>query len=566
MVRTALINTATNLRAANGTPKSDDAADSVIAQGGGLIDVYHAATAKALMGVTGDGIAQPSILGSHSFGEVPVVNSRTRHIENVTVAIRDVSGRERTYSLSLANNRDMERAGISASTDETEITVPAYGEEIFTVSATVDGDIIRELPEPIEMQWYVTARSDDGETLRMPFYLKPVMTVPYNQVGSVQTISGNLAAGDGGLQLAPGVTYQDVPFEVSEGTFKIEGRLDFPQIVAGLFHDLDFALLDPDGNELDSSANSGGPEFVEARVTRPGTYVYRVIGFANANTDYTITSKQIVGGASDPATLSAIAGEFTDAQNRQVDFDGAFTLTWGAPGGEQGFEVERSSDGGQSWQTVATAPSRATSVALSGQPDGALRYRLRTLYPGQIGTYVSDPSNAQSVLVDHRTLVDITGAVQTAMSNVTFAGGVFQFDLSLTNKAAEAYVPQVELKVVRVNSTSGTVTAANADNGGAGTAASPAAYGYSNQLGADQVFSAGETSAARNLRFNDPRGELFTYDVQVTAYRSASGAAGGASAPAGSTNTQGGTGTQLPLTTLLRFTANPLTKTVSLVR
>ena len=37
---------------------------------------YHAVYAKALMGVAGDGIDKPGILGSHSFGEVPVVNNR----------------------------------------------------------------------------------------------------------------------------------------------------------------------------------------------------------------------------------------------------------------------------------------------------------------------------------------------------------------------------------------------------------------------------------------------------------------------------------------------------------
>src|SRR5262249_51523306 len=70
MVRTALINTATNLRSGSGTPKADGAgADSIIAQGGGLVDVYGAVNTKALMGVIGDGIIQPGILGSYSFGE-----------------------------------------------------------------------------------------------------------------------------------------------------------------------------------------------------------------------------------------------------------------------------------------------------------------------------------------------------------------------------------------------------------------------------------------------------------------------------------------------------------------
>ncbi|MDT7806208.1 MAG: minor extracellular serine protease Vpr [Acidobacteriota bacterium] len=568
MVRTALINTATNLRAADGTPKTDGSADSINAQGGGLVDVWHAVNAKALMGVAGDGIVEPSILGSHSFGEVPVINSRTTHTESVPVTIHDVSGQQRTYNLSLANNRDTQRAGISTSLGQTSVTVPAYGDATFTVGATVDGDLIRSLPEPIQMQWYVTASSADGESLRMPFYLKPVMSVPANQVGSVETLTGTVTAGDGALQLAPGVTYVDVPFEVKQDTFKVDGRLDFPQIVAGVFHDLDLSLLDPDGNEIAKSANAGGPEFVSVRVSRPGTYTYRVIGFANAQTDFIITSTQLTGGSSEPATLGTIPGEFRDAQNRAVDFDGAFSLYWGATtGSERGFEVERSADNGQNWQVIASVPAGTTTIALNAQPDGALQYRLRSLYPGQIGTYVSDPSNVQSVLIDHRTLVDITSAVQTAMSNVTFAGSIFQLDLTMTNKAAESYVPYVELRVVRISSTSGTVTAANADNGGAGSAASPAAYNYSNQLGSDQEFTPGETSAARSLRFNDPRAEMFSFDVQVTAYRRASGASGGSTSAIAPASQNGTTSAQLPgVTSLLRFTANPLTKSVSLVK
>ncbi|HLM56485.1 MAG TPA: S8 family serine peptidase, partial [Pyrinomonadaceae bacterium] len=531
-VRTALINTATNLRDAAGTPKPDGpAADSVIAQGGGLVDVHHAINAKALMGVAGDGLTTPSILGSHSFGEVPVVNSRTTHTESVTVTLQDNSGQERTYTLAVAGNRDL-RDGLGASVAQQTVTVPANGSATFKVNAVIDGDRIRSLPEPIQMQWYVTARSADGESLRMPFYLKPVMGVPANHVASVETYAGRVAAGDGALQLASGTTYVDVPFDVSEDAFRVDARLDFPQVVAGLFHDLDFLLLGPDGAEVGSSAQSGGPEFINANVTRGGRYTYRVVGFANLQTDFTITSKQIVGGESAPATLGAIQSEFRDAQGRQVDLDGAFTLYWGANGSERGFEVERSADGGATWQTAASAPAGSSLLTLSNQPDGALQYRLRSLYPGQIGTYVSDPGNSQSVFVDRRTLVDISSAVETVMSNVSFAGGVFQLDLSMTNKAAESYLPYAELRIVRVNSASGTVTAANADNRGAGTPTSPAAYNYSATLGADQAFTPGETSAARTMRFNDPKAELFTFDVQVTAYKRASGAAGGGGAPA----------------------------------
>jgi subtilisin family serine protease len=572
MVRTALINTATNLRSASGTPKADGSSDSIIAQGGGLIDVWHAINAKALMGVAGDGIAEPSILGSHSYGEVPVINSRITHTENVTVTIKDVSGQQRTYNLSVANNRNAQSAGISTALSQTSITVPANGEATFTVGGTVDGDLIRQLSNPpVAMQWYVTASSADGESLRMPFYMVPVLSVPANQIGSVATYTGQVTVGDGGLQLLDGVSYVDVPFEVDDDTFSIDARLDFPQVVAGLFHDLDFALLDPDGNVVKDSANSGGPEFINVRVTRGGTYKYRVIGFANAQTDFTITSKQLVGGASDPATLSTISGEFVNAQAQQVDFDGQFKVSWQKVGGEQGFEVERSSDGGQNWEVVTRVAPDATSATLTDQPDGTYSFRVRSLYPGQIGTYVSDPSNAQTIVVSRRTLVDITNVAESAIvdGTLSFAGGATQFDMKLVNKDVKTYLPRLSFRVVGISSTSGQVAAANADSGGDGRAvANAAVYDYSQRLGTDEAFSASEVSGAKTFRFSNPRGELFSIVAQVTAYERAGGTGGGEGGPVGAPPpSQGGLPVALPNpTSLLQLTFNPVTRTVTVRR
>ncbi|HET6892846.1 MAG TPA: S8 family serine peptidase, partial [Pyrinomonadaceae bacterium] len=128
MIRTALINTATNMRDESRTPKPEGlTADSIIAQGGGLIDVSEAVQAKALMGVTGDGINTPGILGSHSFGEVFVINSRVTHTSSVEVTIRDVSGQGGTYNLGVANNRDLQLAGINVSLSQQSVTLQPNG-------------------------------------------------------------------------------------------------------------------------------------------------------------------------------------------------------------------------------------------------------------------------------------------------------------------------------------------------------------------------------------------------------------------------------------------------------
>ncbi|MDT5272650.1 MAG: hypothetical protein QOH49_4836 [Acidobacteriota bacterium] len=213
---------------------------------------------------------------------------------------------------------------------------------------------------------------------------------------------------------------------------------------------------------------------------------------------------------------------------------------------------------------AASVPALRAMPEVKGVRPDALLYRVRGLHDGQIGFYVTPASAAQGVLVDRRTLVDITNAVQTAMSNVTFASGVFQLDLNLTNATANTYLPYVLLRVVGVSSASGTVRVSNADNGGAGMTISPAVFDYSTSLGSDQTFAGGEITAARTLRFADARGELFTYDIQVTAYQRASGAGGGAAAGGNSGGSAGGTSQSgLAPTSLIRVAANPLTKSVS---
>ena len=135
-VRTALINTATNLRSAAGTPKADGStADDIISQGGGLIDVYGAINTKAIMGVAGDGIVQPSILGSYSFGEAPILNNRIVNTKSVTVTVQDLSGQGGTYNLATANNRYFDRPGITAGTSVKSVSVPAGGAATFTATS-----------------------------------------------------------------------------------------------------------------------------------------------------------------------------------------------------------------------------------------------------------------------------------------------------------------------------------------------------------------------------------------------------------------------------------------------
>jgi subtilisin family serine protease len=584
VVRTALINTATNMRNNAGGTKADgpDTADSIIAQGGGLIDVYHAVYAKALMGVTGDGIDQPGILGSYSYGQVPVVNNRITSTQPITVTVRDMSGEGSTYNLNVANNRDLQLAGISVATSQSSVSVPANGTATFTVNATFNGDQIRDVMaaktvgtsvvfENIQMEWYVTAQRADGkESLRMPFYFKPGPSMPASPITENRTQTATVPAASAGNKLASGVDYVDVPMDVPASTYKLDVSAEWFERPTGSQEDIDYELLDPDGNVLMSSGNGAGTtESVSVSISRGGTYTHRLIGFANAATDVTITSTLSEGPAAPAA--QTIPGDFTDAQNRNVDFDGTFTLNWTPIGGEQGFEIEKSSASNPDWTVVADVAGNTTSYNFANLANDSYLFRVRGIQPGQIGKYVTNAGNVVSVLVANRSKVDVTNVVSYPVSNVSLSGGVWQQDVSLVNNSPNAFVPFVDFNVVGVTSATGTVRVINADNGQNGTMpANAALFSFTNKLGADQIFDPAETTASRTIRFQNSASEMFSWDVQVTAYV-ANVESSGASSPAPPSGSQPPTGGGSPsanspltkISAVMRFTANPLTKTVT---
>ncbi|HEV8237910.1 MAG TPA: S8 family serine peptidase [Thermoanaerobaculia bacterium] len=563
MVRTALINYATNLRTAAGDPIHKP--NPIVAQGGGLVDVAAAVNAPALMGVVGDGVDEPALLGSHSFGRLPVVNTRTGHDERVTARLFDTSGAGGSYTFSVVDNRGLELPGVSVAVQPSRVDVPAGGDVDFDVTVTVDGDQLRTMPDE-DLQWYVVATGADGTSLRMPFYLQPAPSQPAAAVGEETTAyEGIVLAGDTGAQLVGDVTYTDVPFTVRADTYALDATLDVSiPSVEGTYPDLDLILFDANGDELASSLSSGVPEHLEALTLGPGTYTYRAVGWLNGPTPFTITSKQLLGGQ--PPVLQPIAGEWTSASGAQIDFDGSFTLSWQPAGGETSFEIERSLDGGN-WQTVASAAAGATSSTLSGQPAGTLAFRVRSLSPGRIGSFVSAPSATQTIVVDPRVEEIITSSVATAMAGTSFSGGVYSLDLKLTNQSLISYVPRVKLDIVRVQSTSGNVRTINADNGGNGlSTATFARYEYGNQLGADEQWTPAETTGARTLRFQDTLGEMFTFDVAVTANRRTAVANGTPDGPAGGSGATGSGSAPSGSTSLLSFRVNPLTGSVIVTR
>ena len=206
MIRAALMNTATNLRQADGTPVADGT-QTVNQQGAGLIDAAAAANAKALMGtgaVAPSGSApmarannicpnyggnpsplcgatsNPDFLASHSFGAVPIASVEGTATTTRTISIYDIrdGAGAGTYELSASNVRGVDGQNVqvsftnAAGEPATSVEVPAGGGASFNVTVTVSG---AKLANPSQIEWYVTAtRADGGQRLRMPFYYRAV--------------------------------------------------------------------------------------------------------------------------------------------------------------------------------------------------------------------------------------------------------------------------------------------------------------------------------------------------------------------------------------------------------
>lgn len=280
--------------------------------------------------------------------------------------------------------------------------------------------------------------------------------------------------------------------------------------------------------------------------------------------------------------LSGIGGtEVTD--NPPVDINGAYQLQFAKPATgatPSKFRVQESKDNGATWATLADVDASQTTYDVSGRANGVYQYRVTGLFPVQYGLLAGPASATKSVHVDRRVEQDVTSLIQTAIvdGSLSFAGGVTQYDQTLKNASSTTVYPPLRFVITSVQSSSGRVSVANADNGGAGTSGSPATFDYSNTFGYD--FAPNEVSASKHLKFNNPASEMFQFTAVVyanlpdPAYAQSSstgGAApsGGAASPSGAgsqPNTVGGIALPNVQPTVLTFTVNPLTGTIKLVQ
>ncbi|MCA1617986.1 MAG: hypothetical protein LC795_01440 [Acidobacteria bacterium] len=367
----------------------------------------------------------------------------------------------------------------------------------------------------------------------MPLYLKATQSLSSSEISGseTETFTGTVTAGDAGVQrdnevyVAEGATYVDVEVPVDAATLKLDATLRWEYAdVAGVgIPDLDFQLPDPNGNEIDSSGNSSGPEHISADTTIPGTYTYRVYGWANGPTDFTVESTKLKGGAA--PVVRPFASDFTLGAER-FDFDGNVSLAWAPQGSVEAYEIEASTDG-VNYSVYGTGGGDSSGVDIAGLADGTHSFRVRAITAGLVGKYVTDPSNAEAVTVARRVETDASGSISPVNKTIVFGAGVTDLTTALKNESATVFYPTTRLEIVSVESKNNSVRVANADNGGDGVTR-VAAYDYSQLVGAD--FQPNEETATRGLRFNNPNTVLFTFTARVIANVPVAGGGGATSA------------------------------------
>jgi hypothetical protein len=111
-----------------------------------------------------------------------------------------------------------------------------------------------------------------------------------------------------------------------------------------------------------------------------------------------------------------------------IDINGSYSLSYSIAGSTPAkFRIEEQKDGGP-LTVLADVPAGQLSFAISGRGNGLYHYRVAGLYTVQYGLLKGPNSATQTVQVDRRIEADVTSMLQTAISNVSFAAAVFEFD------------------------------------------------------------------------------------------------------------------------------------------
>lgn len=149
-------------------------------------------------------------------------------------------------------------------------------------------------------------------------------------VDESETFTGTIGPSVEGI---PGTSF--IPFTVADNTILISATLSFEP--GG---DVDFYLLDASGTQIGQGASLSNPEQLSGFATGPGTYQYKVVGYATVVANYTITStqtKHVDGGAgksgmsSEALTVSSKPERYVLDQNYPNPFNPETKISFAIP-------------------------------------------------------------------------------------------------------------------------------------------------------------------------------------------------------------------------------------------
>lgn len=461
MVRVALQNTSTNLRDPNGIANPDRGAERVLDQGAGLIDVQAAVNAPALMGVASSDINTPSLLGSHSFGEVPAVNSQTTVSRSVTVTMTDVGGSGGTYALGISNNRLLDIPGIRVTTTPSQIALTAGGTATFDVTITIDGNRVTT-GAPMQVQWYVRATRNDGVELTMPFYLRATQKLPaaalQNPIADDATPDvENGVDRDGRYTITwsypPAEPATPCAYRVEEAKAQEAGSIYFDDGSEPMTNSGNTKWVSnlwttrPHPNTLSTGYSPVYIDDSTATITMaqdlelPNALVTLTFesfedieldfdhGYVDVSTDGGATFTQVAdytGSFSGErlVNLSPFAGRPVRLRFRLVS-DSLFSF----PAAQGWYVDDIRVRAGAPFSTIGTVTAPTQTLAIGGKQDGTYAYRVLALFDCNSGNpFATTPSNAQTITVSVATRPPM--AAFTASPNASSAGQTVTYDAS----------------------------------------------------------------------------------------------------------------------------------------
>lgn len=456
MVRTALMNTSTNLRNSAGATNADAGAERVLDQGAGLIDVHAAVNTPALMGIVSDDPNLPALLGSHSFGEVTAINSRTLVSRSVTVTLTDVSGTFGNYAITIGNNRGLDLPGVTVATSEAMITLPPNGTRTFNMIITIDGNQVTS-GQSYDFQWYVRARNTGtSDGLQMPFYLRAIATRPAPAVMNAVADDSmpdaeNGVDRDGRYVLSwsypSSSAAQPCGFRIEEARSGATGSIyydDAETPTAGTSW-----TSRPSPNTLSLGYGAVYTDDTTSSLETPDltlpnglvTLTFDSFQDTEPDFDYAYVDVTTDGGAS-YTTLAQWTGSFSGV--RTIDLtpfagntarirfrlvaDGLLSTP-----AYQGWTIDDIRvQAGASFSTLANVSASTTSLSIGGKTDGAYAYRAVALFGNCASNpFATTPSNIANVTVAVATRPPT--AVFTAGPNPSNAGGAVTFDASASS-------------------------------------------------------------------------------------------------------------------------------------